>query len=75
MSRIYTDTQDAQGDAWASQVALPNQTFWQASLPTLLFSNWSIRFTNDPTLALDTRRWFLFIRFNSSNQWLKQYEI
>jgi len=39
MARIYTDKTDAQGGAWASQAALPNQTRWQASLPTRLFLN------------------------------------
>jgi hypothetical protein len=39
MTRIYTDKTEAQGAAWASQAVLPNQTRWQASLPTRLFLN------------------------------------
>ena len=46
MTRIYTDEAEVQGSAWASQAALPNQTLWQASLPTRLFLNRSIRSAN-----------------------------
>jgi len=42
ISRIYTDEAVAQGGAWASQAALPNQALWQASLPTRLFQKHSL---------------------------------
>ena len=48
MTRIYTDKEETQGGASASQAALPNQALWQASLPTRLFPNRSIRFANAP---------------------------
>lgn len=57
ITRIYTDEAVAQGFAWASQAALPNQPLWQPSLPTRLFPNRSIRSANDPALA--PRRWSL----------------
>jgi len=44
---------ERQGGAWAGKEALPNQTLWQASLPTRLFQNRSIRVANAPAFTLD----------------------
>jgi hypothetical protein len=50
MTLIYTDAAERQGSAWAGKAALPNQTLWQASMPTRLFQNRSIRVANAPAM-------------------------
>lgn len=46
-----TDEAETQGDAWVSHAALPNQTLWQASLPTRLFPTCFIRYANAPAFS------------------------
>ena len=70
MTLIFTDAAEWQGGAWAGKAALPNQTLWQASLPTRLFQNRSIRVANAPAFALDAGRSTLRLSKTQGCSWL-----
>jgi len=70
MTLIYTDAAERQGGAWAGKAALPDQTLWQASLPTRLFQNRSIRVANAPAFALDAGRSTLRLSKTQGCSWL-----